>query len=156
MPSSIQTSPPAMHRRSLHPNRIYPAINGLDPLAQTDGGAVLKLLPRNTICHSSRNGSSGATPRGEGKTAPKGDISRRCPAHRAWTARGTPNPGADPTHGASVRCPVDGPGRGLASPASKQVDWAQRGFGLLIRDGIDPLTRATGTEQRRQQLYVYR
>ena len=31
MPSSIQTSPPAMHRRSLHPNRIYPAINGLDP-----------------------------------------------------------------------------------------------------------------------------
>jgi hypothetical protein len=22
--------PPAMHRRSLHPNRIYPAINGLD------------------------------------------------------------------------------------------------------------------------------
>ena len=30
MPSSIQTSPPAMHRRSLHPNRIYPAINGLD------------------------------------------------------------------------------------------------------------------------------
>ena len=32
MPSSIQTSPPAMHRRSLHPNRIYPAINGLDPL----------------------------------------------------------------------------------------------------------------------------
>jgi hypothetical protein len=58
-------------------------------------------------------------------------------------------------HRASMRCPVDKLGRGLGSPASKQVDWAQRGFGLLIRDGIDPLTRTTGTGQRRQQLYVY-
>ena len=104
-----------------------------NPLAQTDGGAVLKLLPRNTICHSSRNGSSGATPRGEGKTAPKGDISRRCPAHRAWTARGTPNPGADPTHGASMRCFVGRLGRGLVSQASRRVDWALRGLGPCSR-----------------------
>ena len=47
MPSSIQTSPPAMHRRSLHPNRIYPAINGLDRVpAPSSRGTSVVPLPR--------------------------------------------------------------------------------------------------------------
>ena len=45
MPSSIQTSPPAMHRRSLHPNRIYPAINGLDHQSEQ---SVVTDLPAHT------------------------------------------------------------------------------------------------------------
>ena len=52
MPSSIQTSPPAMHRRSLHPNRIYPAINGLDPgrlFDHEDLGPVCIVLTFSTL-----------------------------------------------------------------------------------------------------------
>ena len=55
MPSSIQTSPPAMHRRSLHPNRIYPAINGLDPeLVDQERGAIQPQCERQLSLARSR------------------------------------------------------------------------------------------------------
>ena len=82
MPSSIQTSPPAMHRRSLHPNRIYPAINGLDQDSRLAGFCRLPLGPgersgRRLLLRQIRSGAAGSGGRG----------SLRCAARRMRRAR---------------------------------------------------------------------
>ena len=55
-------------------------------------------------CTATLSATTAATLRADAEQGPreknsaKGRHSRRCPAHGAWTARRTPNPGVDPTH----------------------------------------------------------
>jgi hypothetical protein len=102
----------------------------------------------------SRNASSGTCNRDEEKYSARGRTSLAPPSKRgAWTAGGTPNPGLDPTHRTSMRCPLAAGPRPRFSDIQAAEDWCSTVW-LLVRDGAsaraswEPITRLGGRHPR--------